>query len=167
MERYTTFLDWNNQYCGFILFKKKSLGFIDLFYGFLNLSYFLSAVYNFLPSTNFVLIFLILTDGRLGCLRFLFLEVCLYHYNVPSQNCYCCDPQILGLFCGCFFFFFGGGGLERGPYHTACEILLIVPQPDLNPHLLHWKCRVLTTELPQKSPYLIDFGKLCFHCHLS
>ena len=64
--------------------KKKSLGFIDLFYGFLNLSYFLSAVYNFLPSTNFVLIFLILTDGRLGCLRFLFLEVCLYHYNVPS-----------------------------------------------------------------------------------
>ena len=65
---------------------------------------------------------------------------------------------------------FGGGGggcLERGPYHTACEILLVVPQPDLNLYLLHWKGRVLTTELPEKSPYLIDFGKLCFHCHLS
>ena len=71
---------------------------------------------------------------------------------------------------GVFFFFFGGGGggcLERGPYHTACEILLVVPQPDLNLYLLHWKGRVLTTELPEKSPYLIDFGKLCFHCHLS
>ena len=35
------------------------------------------------------------------------------------------------------------------PHCVACEIL--VPQPGIEPGLLHWKCRVLTTGLP--GPY--------------
>ena len=39
------------------------------------------------------------------------------------------------------------------PYHTACGIL--VPQPGIS--LLHWKCRVLTTVLPEKSHVNVTF----------
>ena len=58
---------------------------------------FFSHIYYMLPFLNdFRLcfpLFLILVDERLGCLRaFLFLEGGMYHYKLPSYNCFWCIP---------------------------------------------------------------------------
>ena len=68
------------------------------------ISFLIFIIFFLLLTLGFVvLLFLIPLDGMLCCLRFfLFLEVVLYLYKLPSQNCFCCTLQILE---SCVFMF--------------------------------------------------------------
>ena len=53
----------------------------------------------------FVLLSLVALGIRLGCLRFLlFLDVGLYCYKLPSQNCFCCITCFGSLYIPCNLF---------------------------------------------------------------
>ena len=61
---------------------------------------------SFISALIFMISFLLVILGfvlslvalniRLGCLRFLFPTARLYRYKLPSENCFCCIPEVLG-----------------------------------------------------------------------
>ena len=81
----------------FYLFKESALSFMDLLYHFLSL-YFIHFCSNCfsLPSTTFGLCAVpssLRYKGRLFK-SFMFLEVGIYYYELPSRNCFYSIPQI-------------------------------------------------------------------------
>ena len=82
----------------FYLSKKSTLDFTAIFY-FLGLFYlfllwFFSHLYYFFPSADFVFLFLIPLDIKLGCLfeMFLVLETGLITINFLLRTAFCCIP---------------------------------------------------------------------------
>ena len=71
------------------------------------------------------------------------------------------EMEIFLVLCGFVGFFVCFGHEARG---------ILVPWPGMEPALLHWKCRVLTTGLPGKSWNLFIFTEVAyciiFHSHL-
>ena len=74
---------------------QKFVNFVYIFFliSILFISPMISIIYFFVLTLGFISLFLILWGGGLGCLRlFLFLKESLYHYKLPSKNCFCCNP---------------------------------------------------------------------------
>ena len=81
------------------ILKESAFGFINLCYCFFHFffTYFCSDLYDFFPSANFgdfLFFFSVVLHVRICSLFevFLFLEVGLYCYKLPSENYFCCIP---------------------------------------------------------------------------
>ena len=88
------FVSWG--YLSFLLSKlsQKFVNFVRIFFliSILFISPLIFIIY-FVLKLGFISSFLILWGDGLGCLRFvLFLKESLYHYKLPSKNCFCCNP---------------------------------------------------------------------------
>ena len=79
-------------------------------------------------------------DIQLDCLRSsCFLNICIYHYKLSSQNCFCSTPRVF-VCCVSFFFFF----FLVLRFLNFSFFLLAVPVSDGNSWARDWICTTAT-----------------------